>query len=175
MSDTIVLTPFRLADKDAINLSNSLSILSECDTYFYFLNSSEGINISLSICEIVPIHTRNMMKEMCKIGIDLIEISRFKNIAEKTRFLENNFTKKELKDCKKKPAESLAARFAAKEAIRKTIDENIKFNLIEIINKKTGKPDVNFLDKNVKRKYKSEISISHTQSIAQAVCITFKK
>jgi|SRR3989344_1732871 len=109
-----------------------------------------------------------------KIGIDLIEVDRFKNIAKKNRFLENNFTKKELKDCEKKPAESLAARFAAKEAIRKTIDENIKFNLIEITNKKSGEPEANFLDKNIKGKYKSIISISHTKSIAQAVCITFK-
>jgi len=110
-----------------------------------------------------------------KIGTDLIEIERFKNISGKARFLENNFTRKELKDCRKKQPESLAGKFAAKEAVRKTIDENIKFNNIEIINGKNGAPQVNFLDKKIKGKYESEISISHTKSMAQAVCLTFKK
>ncbi|MEK7658945.1 MAG: holo-ACP synthase [Patescibacteria group bacterium] len=110
-----------------------------------------------------------------KIGIDLIEVKRFENIAEKTRFLVNNFTKKELKDCKKRQIESLAGKFAAKEAVRKTIKENVKFNAIEIINNKDGSPCVNFLDKKIKEKYESEISITHTKFMAQAVCITFKK
>lgn len=110
-----------------------------------------------------------------KIGIDLIEVKRFENIVENTIFLENNFTRKELKNCKKKQIESLAGKFAAKEAVRKTIKENIKFNAIEIISNKDGSPHVNFLNKKIKEKYESEISISHTKSIAQAVCITFKK
>ena len=54
-----------------------------------------------------------------RIGIDLVEIKRFKNIAKKTNFLANIFTERELKDCEKKQAESLAARFAAKEAVKK--------------------------------------------------------
>lgn len=112
---------------------------------------------------------------MFRIGIDLVEVKRFKNIAKKTNFLANIFTEKELKDCEKKQPESLAARFAAKEAVKKTISENIAFNKIEIINKKNGAPQVNFLEKKTKDKYKSEISISHTKSLAQAVCITFER
>ena len=107
-----------------------------------------------------------------RIGIDLVEIKRFKDIAKKTRFLENNFTEKELKDCEKKQAESLAGRFAAKEAVRKTISENNAFNRVEIFNKKNGAPQVNFLDKNIKKKYKSEISITHTKHLSQAICLT---
>ena len=87
-----------------------------------------------------------------RIGIDLVEIKRFKNIAKKTNFLANIFTERELKDCEKKQAESLAARFAAKEAVKKTISENIGFNKIEIVNKKNGAPQVNFLEKKIKDK-----------------------
>ncbi len=111
---------------------------------------------------------------MFKVGIDLIEVKRFKNISQKKKFLENVFTEKELKHCKKKPAESLAGRFAAKEATRKTIEDKIAFNEIEITNDKNGAPEVKFLNKRIEKKYKSIISISHTRSMAQAVCITFK-
>jgi len=116
-----------------------------------------------------------MLLDNFSIGIDLIEIERFRNITKKTKFIENTFTKRELKYCKKKRTESLAGRFAAKEAVRKTIDENVKFNRIEIINKKDGSPQVNFLDKKIKEKYKAIISIAHTKQLAQAVCLTMLK
>ncbi len=109
---------------------------------------------------------------MFKIGIDLIEVERFKNISKKAKFLENIFTERELKDCEKKYPESLAGRFAAKEAVRKTISENIAFNTIKIFNGRDGSPRVDFLDKNIKKKYKSEISITHTKKLAQAICLT---
>lgn len=110
-----------------------------------------------------------------KIGVDIVEVQRFENFDWNSRLAKNIFTAKEIKECKKKknPFESLAGRFAAKEAIKKTIAENIKFNKIEITNRKSGAPKVNFLDKKIKNKYKSQISISHTKHIAQAVCLTF--
>lgn len=111
-----------------------------------------------------------------KIGIDIVEVSRFENFDENSRLAKNIFSRKEMAECKKKknPAQSLAGKFAAKEATRKTIAENIKFNLIEIISGKSGVPAVNFLDKKISKKYKSEISISHVEFLAEAVCITYK-
>lgn len=108
------------------------------------------------------------------IGIDLIEVGRFKNIKQKKQFLENTFTQRELKDCEKKnnPEQSLAARFAAKEAVRKTIKESLNFNEIEIINTMHGSPKVIFLNEKIEQKYVSLISISHTSKYAQAVCLT---
>lgn len=111
------------------------------------------------------------------IGIDLVEVSRFANIKNNKQFFKNIFTKTELRQCQKKPspAQSLAARFAAKEAVKKTIKNNIEFNKIEIINNKDGAPKVNFLDKKIKNKYKSLISITHTKQFAQAICLTQTK
>ncbi len=109
------------------------------------------------------------------VGIDVESIDKFEGL--KSSFLDKVFTKKELSDCKKKKnfAESLAGRFAAKEAIRKTIKESTPFNKIEIINEKDGSPKVVFLDKKMKKNYESLISISHTKKIAQAICLTLKK
>ena len=56
------------------------------------------------------------------IGVDIIEIERVKKAVERTpRFLDRVFTSRELVYCMKKanPYPSLAARFAAKEALRK--------------------------------------------------------
>lgn len=110
-----------------------------------------------------------------KIGVDLVEVGRFKNVESKKIFLENIFTAKELNDCRNKNNfhESLAARFAAKEAVKKSIAENINFNEIEIINEKDGNPSVVFLNKKIKKKYRSLISITHTKQLAQAFCLTF--
>lgn len=118
----------------------------------------------------------NFIFNNIKIGIDIAEVSRFKPFDEKSRLMKNIFTGREIKECKKKKnlAESLAARFAAKEAVKKTVEENIKFNEIEINNDKSGAPHVIFLNKKIKNKYKSIISISHIESIAQAICVTYK-
>lgn len=112
-----------------------------------------------------------------RIGTDIVEVSRFRNFDERSRLAKNIFTRKEIEECQKKknPAESLAARFAAKEAVRKTIEENIKFNEMEIRSARSGAPQVIFLNKKIKDKYKSIVSISHTEFIAQAVCLTYKK
>ena len=110
------------------------------------------------------------------IGIDIVEVERFNNIWNKKSFLKKIFTEKELKDCNKKisPGQSLAARFAVKEAVRKTIKDSVRFNQIETSNKKDGSPEVSFLNKKISQKYKAIISITHTKNIAQAICLTFK-
>ncbi len=110
------------------------------------------------------------------VGFDLVEVARFKDLA-KAKTMSNVFTARELKDCQQKqnPAESLASRFAAKEAARKALQKNIKFNQIEIINQKNGSPQVNFLDKAIKEHYQSVVSLSHTKRVAGAVCILWQK
>ncbi len=111
-----------------------------------------------------------------EIGVDIIDVSRFENFDSSSRLAKNIFTDREIKECEKKknPAESLAGRFAAKEAVSKTIEENIRLSKIEIGNDKSGAPCVNFLDKKISGKYVSKVSISHTKSVAQAACLTYK-
>src|SRR3989344_4072117 len=107
-------------------------------------------------------------------GIDLVEVKRFSNFDFKSRFAKNIFSKKELEDFEKRdrPTESLAGRFAAKEAVKKTIDENVKLNIIEVLSEENGRPFINFLDRELNKKYNSRISITHTEKLAIAICIT---
>ncbi len=112
------------------------------------------------------------------VGLDIENIDRFAklDLKKNRNFFDRVYTRKEKKYCllKSNPFPHLAARFAAKEAIKKTIGDKIAFSEIEITNDKNGAPKVKFLNKRIKKKYKSIISISHTQSMVQAVCITFK-
>ena len=83
------------------------------------------------------------------IGIDIIEIDRIEKVLKRTpRFLERNFTEKEIEYFKENNfrSESIAGNFAAKEAISKAIGTGIRgFNLkdIEVLRDHLGKPIVN--------------------------------
>ncbi|MCJ7459522.1 MAG: holo-ACP synthase [candidate division Zixibacteria bacterium] len=117
------------------------------------------------------------------LGIDLIEIKRVKKVKEKwgKRFLERVYTPKELEYCLKKryPENSLAGRFAAKEAVMKALgtglSSGVSWREIEILNDKKGKPEVLLYGKTKKLlgKKKVLISISHTKedAIAQAIIL----
>lgn len=63
---------------------------------------------------------------MLASGVDLIEIERVQGAIERygRRFLERVFTAQELEECGGQPA-SLAARFAAKEAVSKALGTGI--------------------------------------------------
>lgn len=112
------------------------------------------------------------------IGTDLIEIGRVQQTYEKfgTKFLKKIFSESEVKLCKKRNfVESLAGKFAAKEAVFKAIKaerEELNWTEIEILNRKNGSPFVS-LPKNFDN-LQIEISISHTKNLAQAFCIVFK-
>lgn len=73
------------------------------------------------------------------IGIDVVDIARFEESLQRTPSLKSRlFKASELE----RPIHSLAARFAAKEAIAKAMDskENFHWQDVEIINLSTGKP-----------------------------------
>jgi holo-[acyl-carrier protein] synthase len=59
----------------------------------------------------------------CSIGVDIEEVDRIRAVVRRwgDRFLTRHFTEQEIAYCRSKarPAESLAARFAAKEAFAK--------------------------------------------------------
>lgn len=63
---------------------------------------------------------------MLKTGVDLIEIERVQRAVEQhgTRFLQRVYTATERQDCQQR-VESLAARFAAKEAVAKALGTGI--------------------------------------------------
>ncbi len=82
-------------------------------------------------------------------GIDIVKISRIKNLIEKygERFLKKIYTEAEIEYCQQKKiyAPSFAARFAAKEAVLKALGTGMRNNSwqdIEVLNDDLGKPEV---------------------------------
>jgi len=84
------------------------------------------------------------------IGVDIIEVARIQGAIERQgeRFLNRVYTPQEVAYCEargKFKFESLAGRFAAKEAISKVFGSGIRgisWRDIEILNNAEGKPEV---------------------------------
>ncbi|NLW24888.1 MAG: holo-ACP synthase [Clostridia bacterium] len=116
------------------------------------------------------------------IGTDIIEIERIKKaIQTRPKLLERVFTKDELEYCQGKGNffASLAARFAAKEAVSKALGtgfRGFKWQDIGIINDHLGKPQVIIKGK-VKDKAEElgvtriELSLSHCREFAVAMVV----
>ena len=121
---------------------------------------------------------------MFRIGIDIVEVNRIEQAVARwgDRFLHRVFTAAEIEYCAGR-AQSLAGRFAAKEAVSKALGtgwrDGLAFPDIEIINDELGKPQV-FLHGKVKEIFdhqqikQASISMSHTDEIAIAVAILEK-
>ncbi len=104
------------------------------------------------------------------LGIDMLEIRRFKTLGKNNRFLKNNFSKQELDYCFSFTdyATRLAGTFCAKEAVFKSLDKNMLFSQIEVRRESNGKPTIWIGG----RKEKSiNVSISHTKTLAFAIAI----
>ena len=89
--------------------------------------------------------------EIINIGTDIEEVLRFENLDKKV--LERLFTEEELKysDAKKNKAEHLAVRYCAKEAVYKALPfDKIAFKKIQVLNDKSGAPQVTVKDKRAK-------------------------
>lgn len=115
------------------------------------------------------------------IGSDLIEIERVRTLYEKKpeSFLKRVFTEEEARYClsHKDPAPSLAARFAAKEAVAKAwgigLGKILRWTDIEVIKSKEGKPMI-ALSSECKKKFPEctiWLSISHTKQYALATVV----
>jgi holo-[acyl-carrier protein] synthase len=109
------------------------------------------------------------------IGIDIINVNRFKNIPfeKKPSFYYKIFNKNEIKYCLKfkDPYTHFAGKFAIKEATIKSIKEKVNLLDIETVHVKS-KPNIKI--QKIKKKYVFQISVSHEEKIAVAVVISFK-
>jgi holo-[acyl-carrier protein] synthase len=118
------------------------------------------------------------MKRRIGIGVDIEETKRFRLDRKKdASLLKKIFSEEELEYCfsKADPSQHLAARFAAKEAVVKALNDfGLEHRLIlRRINIKKGKNDVPkavIMDK-IKRKASINISLSHSKGIAIAFAI----
>ncbi|MBI2037810.1 MAG: holo-ACP synthase [Candidatus Magasanikbacteria bacterium] len=105
------------------------------------------------------------------IGIDIVEVERFKKIASLSRFLEFVFLPEEMKVLEEKTDKFayISSRFAAKEAVIKAMPLPVSMHDFEI--KKDGlKPTVVFLNEKL-RKFTAQVSLSHSDTHAAAVAI----
>ena len=118
------------------------------------------------------------------LGTDLIEIERIQASMDRfgERFLERVFTEEEIAYCKRKkqPAESLAARFAAKEAGAKAlgtgISRGVSWKEIEVTRNVGERPMLHFNGRagelaeamGVRR---AQLTLSHSRQLAIAMVV----
>ena len=117
---------------------------------------------------------------MIETGVDLIEIERIEQAIERhgDPFLRRIFTSRELISCKGR-ADSLAGRFAVKEAVSKALGTGIgefSWTEIEIVRDTQGKPQLelhnNALEKAQEMGIKAwSISLSHTETHAIGMAV----
>ena len=116
---------------------------------------------------------------MQHVGVDIVEITRIDGLIKRwgQTFLQRVFTPSELKLYNN--TSSLAARFAAKEAILKALgacDKGISWQDIEILTERDGKPWVNLMGRAKLQADESaiskiNISLSHSKEYAVAFVI----
>ena len=116
------------------------------------------------------------MIENLGIGIDIIEVSRFrrKKYEENRNFYKKIFAESEIKYCLKfkNSAERFAGKFAIKEAVIKSIPEKIGPRDIEIVYV-NRKPRIR-LKNSLEKKYNFIVSVSHEKEFAIGIVITEK-
>lgn len=110
------------------------------------------------------------------IGIDVVDIERFKSSLDRTPgLLEKLFTQGE----RTKPIASLAARFAAKEALAKAINagKGLAWHDAEVINLENGKPAFLFRGEIADLIDGADVhlSLSHDAGIASAMVIVERR
>jgi holo-[acyl-carrier protein] synthase len=114
-------------------------------------------------------------------GIDLVEIERIQHSVDRygARFLNRVYTLAEQAYClrKRASAESLAARFAAKEAAAKALGTGISYGVnwleIEVMREPGGRPSVVFHGRAAQIAAmlgvaRAALSLSHTAALAMA-------
>lgn len=117
------------------------------------------------------------MAAITGIGIDVVDIQRFQESLDRTAALRNRlFTSNEAK----LKISSLAARFAAKEALAKALNaKTATFNWqeVEILNEESGKPLFVFTGALGDKLRNSivHLSLSHDAGIASAMVIVEAK
>ncbi len=119
-------------------------------------------------------------------GIDTIRVSRIDALYKRRGpdFLSRIYTSDEMRHCQSKAKgmmESLAARFAAKEAVSKALgtgiwQKGVRFTDIEIVMEQDGRPSVS-LSSGAYKVFKEiggqsiSVSMTHDGDLAMAVCV----
>ena len=107
-----------------------------------------------------------------ELGVDIVEITRVRDLARRNpRFLKRVFSASEISYCKakKNPWPHFAVRFAAKEAVYKTLGKaDIPLTAISVSRDSAGRPTVSISGKPAK---KLKLSLSHGRDHAVAFAV----
>ena len=113
-------------------------------------------------------------------GVDLIEIARIEEVVARhgKHYLERIYTAAELEQCDRR-AESLAGRFAAKEAVAKALGcgiGDVAWQEIEILGDEQNAPQLTLHGEALKKANEQglstwSVSISHSQSHSVALVV----
>jgi len=107
--------------------------------------------------------------EFAMVGIDIVEVIRMKNMIDRygDKFLNKVFTDDEIQYAgnKHRISESLAGRFAAKEAFIKALGRKVPWKLINVLQRQ-GKPYIEYLGERY-----DGVSISHERAYAVSVVV----
>ena len=113
------------------------------------------------------------MIENFAIGIDIVDVNRFRNLqySQKSSFYRNIFNQNEIDYCLKFQDSSshFAGKFALKEAVKKSINDDIYISKIETFHV-NSKPMIKLLDS--EKNYVFRASISHEGNYAIAIVIS---
>lgn len=117
-----------------------------------------------------------------KVGIDLIEISRFEKIEKDKNKIQKIFTENEIKYFEKFKFKTchIAGTFCAKESFVKALKIGFNKDLtpldVEILHEEKGNPYINTSRERIKKllnNKKVDVSISHSDTMSTAVCIIY--
>lgn len=109
------------------------------------------------------------------VGTDIIEISRIRKAVAKKGFTGRVFTPAERRYCESasNPDYRFAGRFAAKEAVAKSLGVSLSWQEVEILPDSAGKPEVRLHGRAVAAAagIRILVSISHCRSYAVASAV----
>ena len=119
---------------------------------------------------------------MFSVGIDAVEIERIREAMKNPRFITRIFSERERYETGRKAnaAQSFAANWAAKEAFAKAVGTGIRgfsMNEVSVLHKENGKPYIELSGRAEKlfSGYMLDISLTHTDSVAMAAVIAWKR
>lgn len=105
------------------------------------------------------------------VGIDAVPVERMRRaLGRSPRLAQRVFTEAELaySRTRARPAESLAARFAAKEACRKALGEALPWRAIEVVSAPDRRPSLRVAGHGTDRFH---LSLTHTSEVAMAFVV----
>ena len=113
-------------------------------------------------------------------GVDIIEIPRIRNVANRygQRFLQRIYTEREIAYCRGRPPQ-MASRFAAKEAVMKALGtgvRGVRWRDIEVVREKGNAPTISLRGTALTRAQQMGIqhlavSLSHSEEYAVAFVV----